>query len=65
MAQGQRSAERESTGFANVAEQTRLGYLRDVANQGLADDILGQRSAGGQPQSSAANSGVNSGSAQK
>ena len=56
---------RQRDGSDNVAEQTRLLFLTRSQGNDLAQDILDQRSAGGQPQSSAANSGVNSGSVSK
>ena len=57
----QQEAARENSGFGNVAEQTRLGFLKETSLSDLADGILAQRSAGGQPQSNAGYAGVNAG----
>lgn len=59
------NADRENAGFANIAEQTRLLFLTRSQGNDLAQDILDQRAAGGQPQASAGNAGVNSGSVAK
>ncbi len=42
-------SDRENSAWGNVAEQTRLLFLTRSQGNDLAQDILDQRSAGGQP----------------
>lgn len=53
--------DRENAGWGFIAEQGRLDFIASNNNSTLAQGVLGQRSAGGQPQSSAANAGVAAG----
>ena len=52
---------RQRDGSDNVAEQTRLLFLTRSQSNDLAQDILDQRSAGGQPQAPSASAGVSGG----
>jgi hypothetical protein len=47
---GLAQADRENQAMGNIAEQTRLGFLENKSQMGLAEDILAQRSAQQQPQ---------------
>lgn len=62
---GMAAVDRENQAMGNIAEQTRLGYLEMKQSFDLAEGILDQRSAGGQPQASAGSAGVNTGSVAK